>query len=276
MKKIGTIIILLMSCLVYLSVPGFIIINSMNPIEINLNEVVSEDVQFFVEDYIMHIEKGDHQYLKSKSVQDQYESAYLDFTTQLNTFFSTNKIKDIVIYDAKKNFLKNDSIKKTYSIWLEIAQEKGFGNMSLIVDASNPDLILQKFYFDYSEVSVLDKYKFWNAEFSIKRFLFLVVMVIVWLTGLFSLIYVYRKQKNKTWLYLLLSVLSIFKFTIFWTQGTMKFAPISISISPLSIFHSGQIGEYQLSVSIPIIFLIFIHWAIKKRNKKSIIDNGEI
>ena len=80
------------------------------------------------------------------------------------------------------------------------------------------------------------------------------------------------KPLKRKWLWLILILVGVCKFTVNWTTGKWSFAPLAIQMPPMHAF-CAPYGPWLLGFSIPVVAIVFV---LRERNLTQTGANGSM
>ncbi len=257
MKKLLIIVILLClsSCLEYKDL---------------VKKITPTDVDEFARHYISFIASDDYKSIAQYNHADLIKQFTPEILSAVHTELSKEPMELVDLIGS--NFFAN---LETSNYWLtyQIKMKSQWEVVTMGIAKTDSDLLVTSFRVQPTTSSLEDANKLrFGLDTPIINYAALMVMIAVFvfmLTGVFSAV---RSKIKKKYLWVLISLVSIFKIQVTWSTGQVAFNFITISLLGFGFAQLNPYSPWVVTVPLPMGAILFFLLK-KKLEKSSVIDS---
>ena len=240
-------------------------LTACNP-KFDFKKIVPENVDKFATGFIREVHNGNTDSCLTMILPEKQNEASRQIIENTYLNIKTFPIDSFSIINATKSTLLGDNGYTKYLVEYEYRINPRFLCFSFVIIDKNGTLSIAEFDGKIFETSYLDQFAFTFKGKGFLHYLFFFFAILVPIFILVTLIFAFRTELERKWLWIIGILFGFVKFSINWTTGQFMFNLITFSILGAGFSKSGNIQPWILSFSIPIVAIAF--WIKRYLNKR--------
>lgn len=190
---------------------------------------------------------------------------------ELDNYFLQNNLKDEKLvncsFEIFNSITADESPSKITKFVYSVVLEEGYGILYIDIAETNGTMRIQTLRLSQLEKPMDEYNKFYGQQMNSTRIFLLITILAVIILVMYTEYDYYKLTPNrKVWIQLLLPVSAI-AFSINWNLLTLDISVINVSITPVSLFSSGVMGEWKITFYVPVILILY--WVILRKKQRN-------
>ena len=165
-------------------------------------------------------------------------------------------------------FRIRDIIRNTITYQLEF--DDAWLLTTVIVDGISKNQKIYSFHVKPIPKSLEEINAFTFSGKSFRHYLILLVAIGMPVFIVYTIVLCVRTKIKRKWLWIIFMLLGFGRYSFNWTSGQMGFQPLYIQLIPTSVFKGAPYAPWIISISVPIVALLFLLKRRKIRKAESV------
>jgi hypothetical protein len=222
--------------------------------------------------YIEALFNRDLETLKKYSIPGKFESDYKKSIEEVYDRFNIDTIKQLRIIETGQNTnTKNGSTSKVFTAWYEVKCENQVYAVNVTFDQMQTKKFVANLKINLLAKPVDTLVSLRSISFSFNHILLFSLGLVTLFLSFFAAKKVYNNEESYKKISYLGILIGIFAITANLNTGKMGFQLLTFKIPTLNIVKQGNIGNWNMAVSVPIYAII----VLIKKPKKVIKNKNE-